>query len=176
MNERADSPSASDSSGVRWEQLARADVAPEPQAEGEDTLREFIACALAGDPYAIPVELVREIVRIRAVTPMPRTPGWLVGVISLRGEVVQVVDLRMRLGLDPSPPTRASRIIVLHGEDDGITGVLVDGVRAVLRVSPSDIVPSTATDLRAVREICRNGDEFVSIIEIDAALEAHADL
>jgi purine-binding chemotaxis protein CheW len=132
---------------------------------------------LAGAPYAVPVERVREIVRLRTVTPMPRTPDWLRGVISLRGEVVQVVDLRMRLGLACSEPTRKSRIIVLHGdEEDRLAGVLVDAVREVLRVAPDAICPSTSSDLMAVQEMCRNGDEFVSILDLERALEPHGEV
>src|SRR5271157_6387645 len=91
-----------------WEQLARA-AAHGPTRDDATLLREFLTFQLAGDPYAVPVERVREIVRMRPVTPIPRVPAALRGVISLRGEIVEVVDLRLRLGLTPTEPTRASR-------------------------------------------------------------------
>ena len=96
------------SRGLDWEQLARA-AASGPQAREDATLlREFLTFQLAGDPYAGPVERVREIVRMRPVTPVPRVPAALRGVISLRGEIVEVVDLRLgSVSRRQSPRARA---------------------------------------------------------------------
>ena len=82
-----------------WLALARAASARGDDGEGAELLRELLAFGLAGSSYAIPVERVREIVRLREITPMPRVPDFVKGVIALRGEIVQVVDLRMCLGL-----------------------------------------------------------------------------
>ena len=131
---------------------------------------ELLAIELDGASYALPVERVREIVRPRCLTPVPRTPDWVLGVVALRGEVVQVVDLRQRLGLAPATVGRASRIVVVFGEDDGIAGVLVDAVRQVLRVDASALRPSASADARAVSEICANGDAFVSVVDLDRVL------
>ena len=139
-----------------------------------ETLRELLCFDLASAPYAIPVEQVREIVRVRDITPMPRVPSTVLGVVALRGEIVQVVDLRMCLGLKVSEATRSSRIIVLHGEDQRVTGVLVDAVKEVLRVTEDEIRPSTAGDIGSVEELCARGEEFVSIITIDRVLDFNA--
>ena len=157
-----------------WESLARAAAkVGEGPAESE-ILRELLTFMLAGTPYALPVERVREIVRLRKITPMPRVPPDILGVISLRGEVVQVLDLRMRLGLECSEPTRVSRIIVLHGDDEKVTGVLVDAVREVLRVSEDAIRLATSGEGDSVSELCVRGEEFISIIELDTVLDIHA--
>ena len=120
----------SEASGHRaardWADLARSAMRGD-EAETE-LLRELLSFQLAGTPYAIPVERVREIVRMRAITPVPRVPEAVLGVVELRGEIVQVVDLRMRLDLPLGEETRRSRIVVLHGDDDGVSGVLVDAV------------------------------------------------
>ena len=167
MTLSADSPRS-------WNLLARAAAAPEAAGE-QSALREFITCRLADAPYAIPIERVREIVRLRRVTPIPLVPEWILGAIALRGEIVQVVDLRMRLGLVTSEPTRSTRIVVLHGEDGRDTGVLVDAVREVLRVDAESLRPTPGTDAVAVSELIVNGDEFVSIIEVDRVLEFDAE-
>lgn len=106
---------------------------------------------------------------------MPRVPDCVIGVVALRGEIVQVVDLRMRLGLRLAAPTRRSRIIVLHGDDGRVTGVLVDAVREVLRASEDDISATTVRQSGSVTELCRCGDEFLSIVDMDQVLDFDAD-
>ena len=154
-----------------WEDLARA--AAHPTAHGEDALlrRELLAFELAGDPYAVPVERVREIVRLRPITPMPRVPKAVRGVIALRGEVIEVIDLRRRLCMPAFEPTRRSRIIVLHGEDGRAAGLLVDGVDEVLRLPEDAIAPSSQADSEAVEALCARGEEFVSLIDVEKVLD-----
>lgn len=154
-----------------WEEIARAAAERQQQPEELELLRELLTFLLDDTPYAIPVERVREIVRVGQITPMPRVPSSVLGVIALRGEVVQVVDLRMRLQLPAVEPSRASRIIVLHGDDERVAGILVDGVREVLRLPDDAMSPSTSGDSEYVDELCRNGDDFVSILEIDRVLD-----
>ncbi len=158
-----------------WLALARQAAARGGEGEEADLLRELLAFRLADTSYAIPVERVREIVRLREITPMPRVPDFVMGVVALRGEIVQVVDLRMCLGLEAEEPTRASRIIVLHGDDQKVTGVLVDAVQEVMRVSESEITVSSSGDAAAVDELCTRGDEFVSIIDMDRVLDMGMD-
>jgi chemotaxis signal transduction protein len=157
-----------------WEQLARSASGVSRRSEEVELLRELLTFLVDDTPYAIPVERVREIVRVGQITPMPRVPTSVLGVIALRGEVVQVVDLRMRLNLPVSETTRASRVIVLHGDDDRVTGVLVDAVQAVLRVPEGEIHASTSSEAGAVTEMCVRGEEFVSILELDRVLEFDA--
>jgi chemotaxis signal transduction protein len=157
-----------------WEALARASASGRERSEEPEVLRELLSFLLAGTPYALPVERVREIVRLRKITPMPRVPPDILGVISLRGEIVQVLDLRMRLGLECSEPARVSRVIVLHGDDEKVTGVLVDAVREVLRVSEDEIRPASSGEGDSVSELCVRGEEFISILELDRVLDIHA--
>lgn len=154
-----------------WQSLARAAAGAHSEQSEVELLRELLTFRLAGSPYAIPVERVREIVRLRAITPVPRVPRPVLGVIALRGEIVQVVDLRMRLGLATPEPSRSSRVIVLHGEDDRVTGVLVDEVREVLRAPEESIRPATGGESGSVAELYVGGEEFVSIIDLDRVLE-----
>jgi purine-binding chemotaxis protein CheW len=153
-----------------WESLARA-AADGGEREERELRRELLAFELDGDPYALPVERVREIVRMRPVTPMPRVPEAVLGVIALRGEVIQVVDLRRRLGLPSVETTRSSRIVVLHGEDGRVTGLLVDAVTEVLRLPEADITASAQGEAEAVQALCARGDAFVSLLDLDRVLE-----
>jgi purine-binding chemotaxis protein CheW len=153
----------------RWESLARAAVSGEGQDESI-LLREFVTFRLGQDAYALPIERVREVVRLRPITPMPRVPGAVRGVVSLRGEVVQVVDLRTRLGMEPVPAGRTSRIVVLHGEDGAVAGLLVDSVRDVLRLSDEEIRSSGASEADVVVSLLTDGDVFVSLLDVDRVL------
>jgi len=138
--------------------------------EGSELLRELLVFGLDDGLYAIAVERVREIVRYRELTAVPRSPDWMLGVIALRGEVVEVVDLRSRLGLATGETDRSSRIIVLHGDAERVTGILVDSVSVVHRASEQNMMPAQGIELSAVVETCRWGDEFISVIDPDMAL------
>jgi purine-binding chemotaxis protein CheW len=154
-----------------WDELARAAASRrEGQTPGE-ALRQLLCVKVDGAPYAVPVENVREIVRVRPITPIPRTANEVRGVISLRGEIIQVIDLRLRLGLAPVTPAKGNRIVVIHADDGGVAGVLVDEVREVLRVSESAIGSPPAGDPGIVAALCTNGAEFVSIVDPERLLE-----
>jgi purine-binding chemotaxis protein CheW len=153
-----------------WESLARA--AAEHRVDEEMSLiRELLSFTLNGDRYAIPVEWVREIVRLRVITPMPRVPPEIRGVISLRGQVVQVFDLCCRLGIEACEPTRASRIVVLHGDHGSVTGLLVDSVKEVLRIEEDAIQPPPSGESASVEALCRHDDEFISLLNMERILD-----
>ncbi len=158
-----------------WEALARRASLEDGEEEGAVLLRELLSFRLADTPYAIPVERVREIVRLRDVTSVPHMPRWVIGVVGLRGEVVQVVDLRMRLGIATSAATRSTRVIVLHGDDERVTGILVDAVDQVLRISEELIRPAAGAESGAVIELCERDGEFISVVDVDRVLELRED-
>jgi purine-binding chemotaxis protein CheW len=153
-----------------FERLARAAARRESPEEGA-LRREFVAFVLDGDPYALPIERVREIVRLRPITPVPRVPEAIRGVISLRGEVVEVLDLRRRLGLPEGGPSRAHRIVVLHGDDGAVTGLLVDAVRDVLRIAEDQVRPAAGGDHEAVAALLVRGEQFVSLLDVERVLD-----
>jgi chemotaxis signal transduction protein len=156
-----------------WTELART-AALRAEEIAPDEQRQLLAIEVAGGAYALPVECVREIVRLRSTTPIPRAPADVRGVISLRGEIVQVVDLRRRLCAEPSEPTRRSRIVVVQSEDAGVAGLLVDGVREVLRIGQGDLMQPAGGEAGMVSGLCRRGAAFVSIIDLERVLDLHA--
>ena len=160
--------------GLGWDELARTAAAAAPSAEDPEPLRQLLTFSLDGSPYALPVERVREIVRLRSITAVPRVPPDVLGVISLRGEIVQVVDLRRRLGLEPLEPGRSSRVIVVHDGDGRVAGLLVDGVTDVISVDEDAMRPA-AGDARSVEALYARGDEFVSLVDIERVLAIDAE-
>jgi purine-binding chemotaxis protein CheW len=150
---------------MRWEELARS-AAAVPAAEDPALMRQLLTFSLDGSPYALPVERVREIVRLRRITAVPRVPDDVLGVISLRGEIVQIVDPRRRLGLSPRRPGRSARIVIVLGEDGQIGGLLVDAVTEVLSVRDDALQPPTG-ESEAVSALCARGERFVSVVDLD---------
>jgi purine-binding chemotaxis protein CheW len=117
---------------------------------------------------------VREIVRIRPITPVPRVPEDVRGVISLRGEIVQVVDLRRRLGLEAVEPGRRSRVIVVRGGDTRVAGLLVDAVTEVLSIADDALRPASG-EASYVEALCVRNEGFVSLVDLDRVLAVDAE-
>lgn len=153
-----------------WDDLARGAAAPGDAADARERV-QLLVFEVGGAPYAVPVESVREIVRIRPITPIPRVVDAVRGVISLRGEIIQVVDLRRRLGLAPVEPSRKSRIVVAHLDDGRVAGLLVDAVSEVLRVPADAVGPPAGGETMAVEALCARGEAFVSLIALDRVLD-----
>jgi purine-binding chemotaxis protein CheW len=156
-----------------WSDLARS-AARRGEEEAALELRQLLCFEVAGGAYALPVESVREIVRLRPITPIPRAPADVKGVISLRGEIVQVVDMRRRLSAETAEPTRRSRIVVVQSEEAGVAGLLVDAVREVLRIAADDLMSPAGGDAGRVAALCRRGGSFVSLIDLERVLDLDA--
>ncbi len=161
----------SDAPNHEWEELARAASGDADSEQPSEAERQLLSFRLDGAAYALPVERTREIVRVRPATPIPRVPEEVLGAISLRGEIVQVLDLRRRLGLPSAAPSRASRIVVVFWES-GLAGLLVDSVTEVLRVPERDLRPPGPGEAAAVEALCTSGDGgFVSVIDLERVLQ-----
>jgi purine-binding chemotaxis protein CheW len=119
----------------------RAKLGPLKRSRQQDRgpRTEYLAFTLGGDVYAAPVALVREILKPPPLTPVPRAPHQIVGIVSVRGKLVTVVDLRRRLRLPEGPPTRKSRILLVDATGGEVMGVLVDEVLQVYRLAESEI-------------------------------------
>ena len=79
------------------------------QAAGDGALAQLCTFRVGGEDYAIDIMRLREIITPLPVTPVPRAPSFVEGVIRLRGDVIPILDVRRRLGLPVTPPTRKTR-------------------------------------------------------------------
>jgi purine-binding chemotaxis protein CheW len=126
-------------------------------AEATEHLATFF---LSGEEYGVDVRLVQEIIRVGEITQVPRAPGFIKGVINLRGRIIPVVDLKRKLGLgEVSEAARTSRIVVVKVKDR-LVGLLVDGASQVLKVpvasieaAPEEVVEIDANYLRGVAKL-----------------------
>lgn len=157
-----------------WDELARTARHGPIDAEAESPIRQLLCFQLAATPYAVAIENVREIVRIGPITPIPRTEEHVRGVISLRGEMLEVIDLRPRLGLERIENTKDTRIVVVQDEEGRVAGLLVDRVREVLRIAEDAIGPAAAGDSQGlVSGLCVRDESFVSLLDLDRTLGGH---
>lgn len=136
---------------------------------------QTVVFRLATESYGIEIFRVNEIIRIREITPIPRTEHHIRGLVNLRGKTIPVVDLRARLGLGESEDTESSRIIVVEGTQ-GNVGVVVDAVTEVVILTDQQIegtpplVANFNTDF--VRGIAKEGDHLITLLDLDKALAA----
>ena len=135
--------------------------------------QQLVAFHLAGEIYAVDIAVISEIIRIREITVIPRTPPEVEGVINLRGKIVPIVDLRKRMGLLPISRTSATRIMVL-AFDEHIVGIVVDRVEGVVRLANADIEPPSQLITRReqdyVRAVGKTADKIVILLNIQKVL------
>lgn len=106
----------------------------------EGQIIQLVSFTLDEVEYGVDILSVHEILRIPEMTRLPNTPGFIKGVINLRGNVIPVVDVRERFGFPPADLTELTRIIVVES-DDKQTGLLVDNVSQVIRIRDVNIDP-----------------------------------
>jgi purine-binding chemotaxis protein CheW len=141
--------------------------------------RRVLTFDLGAEEYGLDILRIREISRIRAVTPVPRAAPFLLGVLSLRGTVLPVMDLRMRMRMPAAPMGPSSRILVVHREDE-LFGLVVDRVRQVVRLTDDEIeppppgLPSSEAELLAGIGRPAGGRRLVILVELDAILTFQA--
>jgi purine-binding chemotaxis protein CheW len=103
---------------------------------------EYLAFVLAGETYAVQIAHVAEILRPPLVTEVPRAPSNVLGVISVRGKLVTVIDLRRRFHLVEAPLDRRSRVLLADVGTGEQIGLLVDEVQQVWRLAAEEIEAS----------------------------------
>jgi purine-binding chemotaxis protein CheW len=120
------------------------------------------------EEYGLDVRLVETIIRAGEVTPVPRAPAFVEGVINLRGRVVPVIDLKKKLGLGEVERTKRARVVVVRVRES-LIGLLVDAALQVLKVPISRIEP-------APEAVGREADYIRGVAKLDAGLIILVDL
>ena len=105
--------------------------------------REFhiVGFGIGRETYGVPITALHEIVRVPEITAVPDAPDYMEGVISLRGKIVSVIDLRKRLGESHVVSSRRNRILVLEHKGR-LSGLIVDSASEVIKIPASDVEPS----------------------------------
>jgi purine-binding chemotaxis protein CheW len=103
--------------------------------------QELLCFKVASEEYALNIMDIKEIIKPREVTEVPRVPSFVAGVLSLRGIIIPVFDMRIRLGLAGGRSSGKERIIVVKKGEEGFCGILVDEVIQVVRIDAKDLEP-----------------------------------
>ncbi len=143
----------------------------EADAQTGDDVLQALTLVIDNSEYAIPILRVREIASYGMVTPVPTTPTWIRGVMNLRGTVVPVVDLAVKLGLPQTTLTPRTCVVIVElpfGEDVVVTAVIVDGVNRVIDLNRDDIQEPPSFGLRALSEsvqgLVRSDDDHIVLL------------
>jgi purine-binding chemotaxis protein CheW len=143
------------------------------QAKAIPSEEQMVVLDVGEESYGIPVQRVREIIRVPPITRVPNGPEFLEGVINLRGQVIPVMDLRKHLGIPFGDETKASRVVVSELGHHTV-GLMVDGVSQVVMVATGDIEPPPALVAGvADGQVCgvaRLGDRLVLFLDPDRVL------
>ena len=100
---------------------------------------QYIVIKVGDESYGINISFVENISRMVHITRVPKVASYLKGVINLRGEVIPVMSLRLKMGLEDAEYTKASRIIILKLEQHGTIGVIVDEVKEVVTLEEEQV-------------------------------------
>jgi purine-binding chemotaxis protein CheW len=144
------------------------------ETDGMEVPLDLLCFTLAEEEFAIDIEGVWEIIRMRPATEIPRVPSFIRGIISLRGVIVPVVDLRLRLGFEPPESALPSAKIIVASFDGKSVGMAVDDVTSKARVSHSNVDPPPAvlgkSEAGFLLGVCRHQGRLISVLNTAAVL------
>lgn len=138
---------------------------------------QYLTFLLDGGEYAVDILRVQEIKGYSAITPIPNTPPHLRGVMNLRGNVVPVIDLRMRLGM-PAAQYGQFTVIVLVTVGTRVHGMIVDAVSDVLHLAPSAIEPApelgSSVDTSFINGMAKPQGRLIILLNVDRVVGTDA--
>ena len=141
-------------------------------------LTQLVAFGVADGDYAVDIMRIKEIINPVAVTPMPKAPPFIEGVIELRGTILPIIDVRKRFDLAPVPPTRATKFLIVSvdvGEQRIIVGLVVDRVSEPLRVARTDIKPAprlSVSERAFFTGVVAHHGKMLMVLDVDAILSS----
>lgn len=142
----------------------------------ENERTQYIVVKIGNEQYGINISYVDNIVRMQKITRVPKAQSYFKGIINLRGEIVPVMSIRTKMGLEEDVFTNASRIIILKLEQQGAFGVIVDEVREVVTLGSAETEKAGSVGAKNGKEsfingIGKNGDELISLLDINAIID-----
>jgi purine-binding chemotaxis protein CheW len=160
--------------GSWLEEVARAEEQG-GVAAGEHV--ELLGFMLSDEEYALDILEIKEIVRLQPITAVPRAPGYLKGIVTLRGVIVPIFDLRCRLGLQEIEHGPDTRIVVVYRGDE-YAGLVVDSITQVIRVGVASIEPPPHTiglvEAEFLRGVARFQERLVILLNLARVLDIKA--
>jgi purine-binding chemotaxis protein CheW len=138
-----------------------------------DPVIQLVTFRLKDETYGINVMQVQEVLRVSEIAPVPGAPAHVLGIINLRGNVVTVIDTRIRFGLPTTKPDDASRIVIIESEQQ-VVGMLVDSVAEVVELRQSDIdsAPSIGSEdaARYIQGVASRDEDLLIVVDLNKLL------
>ena len=142
---------------------------------GETERKQYIVVRIGSEQYGIDISYIDNIVRMQKITRVPKAQECFKGIINLRGDVVPVMSIRLRMGLTEDEFTNNTRIIILKIEELGNLGVIVDEVREVVALAENEIdlyTPDSKDEKSAfIKGIGKNNNQLISLLDINSIIE-----
>lgn len=133
---------------------------------------QYIVINLGQEKYGIDIKYIDNIVRMQNITRVPHVPAYIKGVINLRGEVIPVLNLRLKMNLEEVEETKDSRIIILKLEQYGLLGFIVDEVTEVVTLSEVQIekvaYDSTEDKQNFVFAVGKTDGNLISLLDMNS--------
>lgn len=149
------------------------------EEQTENKINSYLAFRLGEEIFAIHVSRVNKIMEVSEITAVPKSPGYMKGVINLRGSVLPVIDTRVKFGMSPVEQARNTSILVVDvkiGEELVKTGLLVDAVHAVLKLEEKNLLPPPGIGDRYksdfISNMARVKERFFIVLNIDSVFNA----
>ena len=144
-----------------------------------NSAKQYIILKFDNEQYGIDITYIDNIVRLQKITRVPHAQPYFLGIINLRGEVLPVMSLRVKMGLEADELTRATRIIILKQEQQGSVGIIVDEVREVVTLGSSEIEKlsqNTAESKKSfITGVGKHNGELISLLDLNSiTLEENA--
>ena len=138
---------------------------------------QYIVIRLGEEQYGIDIRSIETITKMQHITRVPKMPTYLRGVINLRGVVIPVLSMRLRMNLDADVITKSTRIIVVNLEQEGNVGFIVDDVKEVVSLNVDDIdkIADNSKEGKAslINAVGKHNGELISLCDLNAiSLEA----
>lgn len=135
---------------------------------------QFIVVRFNNEQYGIDIKHIDNIVRMQQITRVPKVQDYIKGVINLRGEVIPVMSIRLKIGYEPDEITNSTRIIILKVDGSEPIGVLVDEVKEVVTLANEDI-EKVSYDSKEERQnfisgVGKDKGELISIFDLHMLL------
>ncbi len=131
---------------------------------------QYIVIRLGDEQFGIDIRFIDNIVRMQRMTRVPKVPEYLKGVINLRGEVIPVMSIRLKMGLEADEITKATRIIILK-QEEGNMGIIVDEVKEVVTLSMDDVEKMTGSGKKGkanfISGVGKHGSELISLLDLN---------
>ena len=134
---------------------------------------QYIVIKIGEEQYGIDISFIDNIVRMQSITRVPHVQPYFAGVINIRGEVVPVMSLRLKMGLEADEYTSKTRIIIVKSESNASVGLIVDEVREVVTLDErtiDEVIRDSKVDETYINGIGKNGDTLISLLELNAVI------